>query len=204
MSFVVSFNGQFKKYQLPDMSSYDRRVHRIVPSDHVESIKESETRSDFAENKKNFQKVQSALKKFKNHENYKDQKSVRQAHVRDLMHSPVHCANEKNTVKELHQMMEKYHTHHLPIINDEERIVGIVSDRDLIMRSERELAKSIMVPEVITAMHTARVVDIAKIMLIERIHCLPIINDKHVLIGIITDTDILEHFVFSDSLSANA
>jgi predicted transcriptional regulator len=54
-------------------------------------------------------------------------------------------------------------------------MIGMISKRDLIGQ-EGKYAQDLMSDKTITAMNNARIVDIAKIMLIEKIHCVPIIK----------------------------
>jgi CBS domain-containing protein len=55
-----------------------------------------------------------------------------------------------------------------------------------------------MIPKVLVGLHNARIQEIAHIMLQEKINALPIINEKHQLVGIITQSDILKFVIESD------
>ena len=105
------------------------------------------------------------------------------------MSSPVHTIDLKATRTEIKQMMAKYSIGHIPVF-DANTLVGLITLKDL-LKSDSESASGIMTKEVVTALEQATVQDIAKIMLSFKIHCLPIINDRNQLCGIITEKDLL-------------
>ena len=80
--------------------------------------------------------------------------------------------------------------HHLPILDKDDTLVGIISDRDL-HHPTTDLVTKYMSSEVLTCLDTTRIQDIAKIMLHENISALPVINNLHELKGMITKTDLL-------------
>jgi CBS domain-containing protein len=100
---------------------------------------------------------------------------------------------------------------HLPVV-DEGRLVGIISQRDLFKASlasamgygekaKREfmktvVVKEVMVDKVITISPEAGIEEAGKLMLEKKIGCLPVIGDGD-LVGLITETDILRHYVES-------
>ena len=105
------------------------------------------------------------------------------------------------------QIMKLGRVRHLPVLDPDGRIVGIVSNRDLLEASltnvldfEREqrqgFLRSVDVAEVMTrevetiapdtplAAATSRLVG-------HRIGCLPVVRDDRVMVGLITETDLL-------------
>lgn len=98
---------------------------------------------------------------------------------------------------------------HLPVMKGED-IVGILSQRDLYRasltsiltnwRENKEFLDSIKVSEVMTKNVTtvspdATVEEAAKIMIDKKVGCLPVVKDKNKLIGLITETDVLQYFI---------
>ncbi len=96
---------------------------------------------------------------------------------------------------------------HLPVV-DGTRLVGIVSERDLFRSSlaqalgyatkdTRDLMKTlhikdVMVTGVITIPPDTEVCEATKMMIEEKIGCLPVVEDN-LLVGLITETDVLMH-----------
>ena len=88
---------------------------------------------------------------------------------------------------------------HLPVVDETGRLVGIVSDRDILKfsRLTDEQAQSVpvshmMTPRAYAATTDTSIYDIAKLMLTEKFSSLPILSTEHDLIGIVTTTDILK------------
>jgi CBS domain-containing membrane protein len=98
---------------------------------------------------------------------------------------------------------------HLPVV-DGNRLVGIVSERDLFRSSlaqalgyadaeTRDLMKKlrikdVMVTGVITIPPDTDLCEATKIMMQEKIGCLPVVDGAH-LVGLITETDILMQYL---------
>ncbi len=115
-----------------------------------------------------------------------------------------------STLREVLDLMEQIGCHHMPVLNTENHVIGIISDRDCrlamnspyIMRErwqDEELvnhlyARMIMsaAPVVIAPEDNAE--DAAKLMLSRRISCLPVMRDE-TLVGIVTRSDILLAFI---------
>ncbi len=96
---------------------------------------------------------------------------------------------------------------HLPIVDREERLVGLISDRDLAaVRVDAPLqqdltgsgtlvrVEEVMQREVITVPPEYPLEEAARLMVEHHIGCLPVVRDGQV-IGILTDTDIFHQFV---------
>jgi CBS domain-containing protein len=198
MTFIVSFKGQFKPYELPDLSHYDRihHIYKVDPSkkvlDHEDGF---EAELNKAQGHSNKQKLKSGVGNYQKAQKQFEQNKVPHF-ARDLMSKPVHCNYMDENFQDILKTMEKFHYRHIPILNREEVLVGMVSDRDMLKLTykenhEKDLIENFMTPEVLTAQTNTRIQDIAKIMLHEKISCIPIIDHKHVMVGIITQSDIL-------------
>lgn len=192
MSFVVSFQGQFKPYTLPDLSHYDR-VHHVYRSTTNNKISDKAEFNNLLKEEKN----KSSGQRIKGISSYQKQEKVfEKEHIphlaRDIMSENLKLLKETDSFIEAQNLLKKYNINHLPIINKENRLIGMVSDRDLLKASDPTLKISdFMTPEVLTCFEITRIQDISKIMLHERISAIPIINDSHELTGIVTKTDIL-------------
>ncbi len=197
MSFLVSFNGQFKPYQYPEIN----RNLKLKPSNKVEPLKKENQQNDHApknekqdlDNLKRF-KRNSLLKSFNENADIRNESVPKYAY--QLMTKTPICCHETTPFSEIHKIITKKQIHHLPVRDDEGKIIGIVSDRDLLPYVNDSIngkipAKDIMSSGVITALENTRIQDIARVMLSENLSCLPIMNHNYYLTGIITKTDLL-------------
>jgi len=85
---------------------------------------------------------------------------------------------------------------HLPVVDERNRLVGIVSDRDLLRQmSEMGTAKvrvsSVMSANPITTSIDDDAATAIELLLEHRISCLPVVGDEMELVGVVTDTDFL-------------
>ncbi|MCK5552957.1 MAG: CBS domain-containing protein [Deltaproteobacteria bacterium] len=104
---------------------------------------------------------------------------------------------------------------HLPVVEGR-KLVGIVTDRNLRQASpspatslsiyeikyllNKIAVEDLMVKDVITISPTATIESAAKLLFEHKIGALPVVNEKGELLGIITETDILETFVEATGL----
>src|ERR1051326_2996690 len=61
--------------------------------------------------------------------------------ARDVMVAPVITTNRNASVKEVAQVLLKNHISALPVVDDKERLVGIISEGDLLHRPENGTEK---------------------------------------------------------------
>jgi acetoin utilization protein AcuB len=113
-------------------------------------------------------------------------------------------------VTEAQGLMKKEKIHHLPVLDKEERLVGIVTEKDLLYASPSIattlsvfemtslLAKlrvdKVMSKDVITAAEDLPLEEAARIMADRRIGGLPIVRGK-MLVGMITESDLFRIFI---------
>ena len=69
----------------------------------------------------------------------------------------------------------------------------MISEREMLHVESDKKISLMMKPQVIVALESTRIQEIAHVMLDERINALPIVNFKHELAGIITMSDILKY-----------
>jgi CBS domain-containing protein len=56
--------------------------------------------------------------------------------VREIMSMPVICAYPGWTLKECSLKMQKKNIHHMPVVDDDENLVGLISATDLFIAAE--------------------------------------------------------------------
>lgn len=125
--------------------------------------------------------------------------------ARQIMSSPVKTVAPDMKVADAWEYFKKSEVSHMPVLSGNGEIAGIVSDRDLLKRliiSEEsvinrtdETVLDVMNVEVITAAKETDIRKIARVMFKEHIGCMPILNEKMELSGIITRSDILHAII---------
>lgn len=121
----------------------------------------------------------------------------------DLMTSPVLTLSSDSTVSDAWTIMAHKEFRHIPITSMHGTLVGMVSDRDLLrhvpglntgtvpVHAARYRLAEIMVTRVISATPATDIREIARTMLSERIHSMPILDRTRRLVGILSARDIL-------------
>nr|WP_314755896.1 IMP dehydrogenase [uncultured Prevotella sp.] len=108
-----------------------------------------------------------------------------------MIYDPVTIRRGK-TVKDALEIMHDYHIGGIPVVDDENHLVGIVTNRDL--RFERRLDKTIdevMTCENLVTTHQQTDLQAAAAILQEnKIEKLPVVDSKNHLVGLITYKDI--------------
>jgi len=112
-----------------------------------------------------------------------------------VMTSELFVVNENDLVELVVKIMEWKNIHHLPVVNEHNKIIGIItkSNLDLIdiqsAKNNLVVAKDIMVNDVISVNSETLIEDAKKIMAQNKIGCLPVIDGGD-LIGIVTRNDL--------------
>jgi acetoin utilization protein AcuB len=98
------------------------------------------------------------------------------------------------TVGQALEIVEKYRLRHLPIVDEKEILVGIVSEKDLLRASFDAPVEEVMTKDVITVTEYTALEEAARIMVDRRISSLPVMRSGK-LVGIVTETDLFQIFL---------
>ncbi len=96
----------------------------------------------------------------------------------------------ETTVEELLRMMEQHRIHGFPVVEDDNRLVGIVTWRDVRLADPQLKVRDVMTTDVITATEDITLEDAKRILHRHRIEKLPIVDEEGRVRGLITMRDI--------------
>lgn len=115
----------------------------------------------------------------------------------DLMTRPVVTLGLDRSTADALEILGRHRFRHLPVVDGEGRLVGILSDRDLPQDSggAPRPVEEVMTRKVLTGTPGTEIRAIARVLVHERIHSLPILDDLRRPVGILTTTDILRALV---------
>lgn len=112
--------------------------------------------------------------------------------AKDIMNTNVITANADASISDVAKIMTEHHISGTPIINEEGKLVGIVTERDLLLQSELIASVTdIMTKEMITVSEDTPVDEISALLLAYSIKRIVVTRDKEV-IGIVSRQDILK------------
>ncbi len=123
----------------------------------------------------------------------------RRVYASELMSEPVITLDPEATLDEAAALFEDRRFRHVPVLDERRRIIGVLSDRDLLRASrgdDRENLRvaDLMATHVLTAAPDTLLREIARLLLLHRIGCMPIVEET-TLVGIITRSDLLRALV---------
>lgn len=127
--------------------------------------------------------------------------------VSDLMTHDVVTLGRNDVLRSADDVMRLGRIRHLPVIDDDSKLVGIVSQRDLfhsaLLRAlgygshaqakalDSLLVKEVMHTEVLTTTPTTPLADAAKLLIQRKVGCL-VVLDGDKLVGILTESDFVK------------
>ncbi len=130
--------------------------------------------------------------------------------VKDQMTPNPICGYPNMPVVEAQQVMQDHHIRHLPILDEDENLVGLVTLRSLMNAVPSDVSQfspfvvnyilskiqvhNIMVRDLITTSPDTTIEEAARVMADRKIGCLPVMEDDE-LIGIISDNDLFKIMV---------
>ncbi len=137
--------------------------------------------------------------------------SMSEPKVSHLMTTKVVTLFEEQTLPLAGRLMQFRKIRHLPVVDDNNHVVGIVTHRD-VLRSQISVltgldakernalqssvqVKDIMNRDVWTVSQDATAYRAASLLADHRFGCLPVVDNNHHLVGIITDSDFLKFAV---------
>lgn len=151
---------------------------------------------------------------------------VKHRTVGEVMTSEVVQAHPDTSFKELARLLTSHHISGLPVVDDDDKVMGVVSQTDLtrrqatrgpsgsgrgrVLRALRRVGRvtptvvlpltagGLMSSPAVTVHPEQRVVDAARIMERRRIDRLPVVDEEDRLIGITTRRDLLRVFLRTD------
>ena len=129
--------------------------------------------------------------------------------AKQIMTSPVITLPVTALFSHAWDMISKKRFRHIPVISQQGKLAGILSDRDVLRATIERLTESdesvdsvphvpidkIMVRQVLSASPDTEIREIARLFFQERIGAMPVVNDHDELVGILTRSDILRTLV---------
>tara|TARA_R110002072_G_scaffold64203_5_gene159668 strand:- start:2019 stop:2633 length:615 start_codon:yes stop_codon:yes gene_type:complete len=204
VSLIVTFNGQFKPNPIPyDDSHQLRRIRKMDPlfNDLLNKISSEDLPKETTQNLKQASaKVQTYQKSAQN--------MKRKFYARDIMTTEVETLTVEHTLKDAIELLDIRKFRHIPILKDQQ-LYGIISDRLILKllsqgKTKGTKLEEIMTKEVISALENTSITDISRAFLNRKINCVPIVDEKLNLKGIVTSTDLMNLLIVSSEFISYA
>ena len=128
--------------------------------------------------------------------------------VRDLMTEDVLTLTAGDNLASLYDLMDSRHIRHVPVVDDDDTLVGIVSDRDLLrgalgeesslpLSVRRQMLEQLKVEEIMntepmTVEPEQTVREAGELLMELKVSCLPVVDGGR-LVGILTESDFVRY-----------
>jgi acetoin utilization protein AcuB len=200
MFLVWGTQGESTSY-IPGSIREKRRVEkvdRIRSTDHVIPHDPSTIREDIVDyetlyTQRSYQQIKEGTPK-------REQAIL----AKQILSSPVITLSPDASLVEAGELFRNKRFRHIPVLDQSGKLIGIVSDRDMLRESVkiRQLShggkdfpepgvKNVMTTPVLTAQADTEIRAIARVLFEERIGAMPLMDDEGRLVGILTRSDIL-------------
>lgn len=120
--------------------------------------------------------------------------------VGEVMTREILTMQPEQSFAEVVGMMATRSFHHVLVVDEDERLHGVISDRDVLRALSRtpdwskKSVAEIMTPDSITTTPDCGIGAAVRVMLEKRINCLPVIGADGRVSGILTSTDLLKAY----------
>ena len=120
--------------------------------------------------------------------------------VADVMTGKVVSLSAHHDFGDAVSLMNDRYFRHCVVVDSHGRLVGVISDRDILRalaRNPNSRSKSleqIMTPNPITVKRSTSIVEAVSKIVSKRINCLPVVEDDGSVCGIVTSTDLLKSY----------
>ncbi|GAA3480699.1 CBS domain-containing protein [Streptomyces yanii] len=118
--------------------------------------------------------------------------------VGEVMTSEVVCASRQTPLDDVVRLLDRNHIRALPVVDHDDKVVGVVSGADLAHCSGATTAGELMTTPAVTVHPEQRVSDAARLMERQNVDRLPVVDEEDRLIGIATRRDLLRVFLRTD------
>jgi acetoin utilization protein AcuB len=130
--------------------------------------------------------------------------------VKERMTTPATTVTPETSFQDALKLMRDRKFRRIPVLDHDGRLVGIISERDLLHASPSPATSlsvwevnyllwklkvgDIMTHHVVTIAQDAPIEDAAQLMVARKIGGLPVVDSKNAIVGVITETDIFKAF----------
>ncbi|MFF9912336.1 CBS domain-containing protein [Streptomyces sp. NPDC013457] len=123
---------------------------------------------------------------------------MRQTKVGGLMTDEVVSAISSSSFRDVAKLLAAHDISGVPVVDADDRVLGVVSESDLLARRELT-AGELMTTPAVTVHAEQTVADAARLMVRRCVERLPVVDEEERLVGIVTRRDLLRVFLRPDT-----
>lgn len=177
----------------------------IVPVSKVSAPRKADLQPRVSSLVKHVEKIYQDVKK-KDTQASKQEKTFK-VQAQTIMSTPVMTLHMDTAKSDAIQQIRRFHYHHFPVVDKQGKIVGMITDRDFLRDApnlhhrqkgddknkniEEATVAAIMSTKLLIVNKETCVHEIGRVMLHEKIKCVPVVDQDNMVIGIITSSDMI-------------
>lgn len=128
--------------------------------------------------------------------------------VKDFMTNNITFATTDSKVSDVAKLMQENHVGSIPICNHENKIVGMITDRDIVLRNvankkdpNTTLASEIMTTDIVTVDPETDIYKVSRLMAERQIRRIPVVQNNKI-VGLVTLGDLSKEKCFDMEIAS--
>lgn len=127
--------------------------------------------------------------------------------AKEIMQTRVQAVSQDEELSKILQLVAIHGINHIPVVDKTNKLIGLVSYRSILEAiSEKRTVDLVTVPEVmatkiLTATGNTTLHELSRVMVMENIECVPIVDNSQKLAGLITTTEMMQCIVNHSKLN---
>ena len=127
--------------------------------------------------------------------------------AKEIMQTRVQTISEEDSLAKIMNLVAVHKINHIPVLGPADKLVGLVSYRSILEAiSEKRTVDlvtvaEIMATKILTATGNTTLHELSRVMVMENIECVPIVDNAQKLIGLITTTEMMQCIVNHSKLN---
>ena len=137
----------------------------------------------------------------------RSQRLERAVYAREVMQNRFIVLKPESPLSEAAKLFVNHAFEQIPVRGDDGKLVGMVSYRAVLrvlmsdLASEPHYVQDVMDRRVLTATGNTLLREIARVMVNEEVHCIPILDNNQKIVGVLTANDMLKSMVNHSKLN---
>ena len=116
--------------------------------------------------------------------------------VKDVMNTEPYLLYEEDTVLSASRFMKEERVRNLPVVDTAKKLVGLITLREIIetvfSNPEKIMIRDAMIKLIASVTPEMHLEEAISVMIKNKYGCLPVIDKNHILIGMLTEADLLK------------
>ena len=120
---------------------------------------------------------------------------AKKSFVKDYMTKNVISVSPDTETEEIMELMKESHHNSYPVVEKDNKLVGMVTAFDIVAKEWAETVSGIMSTNLVVANQNLSINDASRVMFRRGISRMPVVDEKGELVGIITNTDMVRSHI---------